>query len=127
MKTDTMKHVNYDISKKNTNWNGLTLTNAAACQILKLISQDSSMLGLKINIKKSGCAGFSYLVEKFTSPDKNHLIYEHNGAKLFIPLHIMPFIDGTELDYVQDGLNHTFKFNNPKTQLLCGCGESFNI
>lgn len=114
-------------SQKNTCWIGLTLTNTAISQILKLINKNSDMLGLKINIKKSGCAGFSYSITKATLLDKNYLIYERNGAKLFVPLHIMPFIDGTELDYMQDGLNYMFKLNNPKVQLFCGCGESFNI
>lgn len=127
MTRNTTQNITYDASRKNVNWNGLTLTNAAVCQILKLIHKDSNMLGLKINIKKSGCAGFSYFLEKLTLLDKNCLMYERDGAKLFIPLHIMPFVDGTELDYIQEGLNYTFKFNNPKAQLLCGCGESFNI
>lgn len=127
MQNNTIKNTIDYKSAKYTNWNGLTLTNAAARQIIKLINKNSDMLGLKINIKKSGCAGFSYFIKKATYLDKNYLIYERNGAKLFVPLHIMPFIDGTELDYIQDGLNYMFKFNNPQIQLFCGCGESFNI
>lgn len=127
MTNTIIQNVTHQTSKKNINWNGLTLTDTAVCQILKLIDKNPDMLGLKVNIKKSGCAGFSYLIKKATSLDKNCLIYERNGAKLFIPLHIMPSIDGAELDYVQNGLNHMFKFNNPQVQSFCGCGESFNI
>lgn len=113
--------------KKNIIWNGLTLTDTAVSQILQLINKNPDILGLKINIKKSGCAGFSYIIEKVISSEKNDLIYEKKGAKLFVPLNIMPFVDGTELDYIQDGLSFMFKFNNPQAQFSCGCGESFNI
>ena len=49
------------------------------------------------------------------------------GAKLFVPLQAMPFIDGTEVDFVREGLNQIFKFHNPKAQNECGCGESFGV
>ena len=55
------------------------------------------------------------------------LQFTHNGATLYVPLQAMPFIDGTEVDYVREGLNQIFKFNNPKAQHACGCGESFGV
>lgn len=58
-------------------------------------------------------------------PAPDDLLFESDGAKLFAPLQAMPFIDGTELDYVREGLNEIFKFHNPKAQHECGCGESF--
>lgn len=54
-------------------------------------------------------------------------LWRTDGAKLFAPLQAMPFIDGTELDYVREGLNEIFKFHNPKAQHECGCGESFGV
>jgi len=54
-------------------------------------------------------------------------VFEHDGALLFVPLKAMPFIDGTEVDFVREGLNQIFKFNNPKAQHACGCGESFGL
>lgn len=126
MKNGIKKNI-HCISKKHASWNGLTLTDAAAQQILHLKNKDPNILGLKVTIKKSGCAGFTYLMDKVISLDDNSLIYEHNGAKLFVPLYAMPFVDGTELDYVREGLNHMFKFNNPQAQHSCGCGESFSI
>ncbi|OZI14852.1 Fe-S cluster assembly scaffold SufA [Sodalis-like symbiont of Philaenus spumarius] len=108
-------------------WRGLTITNSAARQILRLVESDPTMLGLRLSVKKSGCAGFGYVVEKATQTDDSDCVYEHEGARLYVPLKGMPFIDGTELDYVQAGLNHVFKFNNPKAQHACGCGESFGL
>ncbi|MDP0612734.1 iron-sulfur cluster assembly accessory protein, partial [Klebsiella pneumoniae] len=74
-------------------------------------------------IKTSGCAGFGYVLEMIAEPAPDDLLFESDGAKLFAPLQAMPFIDGTELDYVREGLNEIFKFHNPKAQHECGCGE----
>lgn len=108
-------------------WRGLTITNSAARQIRRLVKNDPAMLGMRLSVKQSGCAGFGYVVEKATQSEDSDRIYEHDGAKLYISMKAMPFIDGTELDYVQEGLNHVFKFNNPKAQHTCGCGESFGF
>ncbi|URJ28396.1 Fe-S cluster assembly scaffold SufA [Candidatus Blochmannia vicinus] len=126
MKNDIQKNTHYMI-KNHVSWSGLTLTDAAVQQILHVKNKDPDILGLKVTIKKSGCAGFTYIMSKVVSLNDNNLMFERNGAKLFIPLDVMPFIDGTELDYVEEGLNHMFKFNNPQAQYSCGCGESFGI
>ncbi|HGJ5872472.1 Fe-S cluster assembly scaffold SufA [Arsenophonus apicola] len=110
-----------------TTWQGLTMTDKAAAQIRKLMKENPASQGLSLNIKQSGCAGFGYVIALIDNPTKEYLLFENNGAKLFVPLKAMPFIDGTEVDYVREGLNQVFKFNNPKAQHACGCGESFGI
>ncbi|MFP3013639.1 MAG: Fe-S cluster assembly scaffold SufA [Arsenophonus sp.] len=110
-----------------TIWQGLTMTDKAAAQINNLMKKNPDSQGLSLKIKQSGCAGFSYVIALIDNPTKEYLLFEHNGAKLFVPLKTMPFIDGIEVDYVHDGLNQIFKFNNPKAQHACGCGESFGI
>ncbi|AEI75001.1 Protein sufA [Candidatus Moranella endobia PCVAL] len=114
-------------SMEEHSWRGLTLTDAAARQIKLLVGNDPSMLGLRLSVKQSGCAGFSYVVAKATRYNNNDVVYEQSGARLYVPLKAMQFLDGTELDYVQEGLNSVFKFNNPKAQHACGCGESFSL
>jgi len=108
-------------------WQGLTLSETAAAQIHRLTAQNPSMLGLRLGVKPSGCAGFGYVLDVVTDSAPGELVYERDGAQLYVPLKAMPFIDGTEVDYVQEGLNHVFKFNNPKAQHACGCGESFGL
>ncbi|MCE0490764.1 Fe-S cluster assembly scaffold SufA [Pantoea sp. Mb-10] len=108
-------------------WKGLTLTESAAKQILNLVEQDPEVKGLKLGVKQSGCAGFGYVMDLVKEPADDDLQFEQHGAKLFVPLQAMPFVDGTELDYVREGLNQIFKFNNPKAQHACGCGESFGV
>jgi Fe-S cluster assembly protein SufA len=108
-------------------WKGVTLTDSAAKQVETLINQDPEVKGLQLSVKQSGCAGFAYVLDLTKQPAGDDLVFEHDGAKLFIPLKAMPFIDGTEVDFVREGLNQIFKFNNPKAQHACGCGESFGV
>ncbi|AKC59927.1 iron-sulfur cluster assembly accessory protein [Blochmannia endosymbiont of Polyrhachis (Hedomyrma) turneri] len=126
-KITSKQHFNY-LTQKNKY--KLILTNEAAIHIQQLISNDVNMIGLRISIKKSGCAGFSYIFDKVMQKDINctDLIFEYeNGAKIFIPHATIPFMNGSELDYIKEGLCSTFKFKNPKARYLCGCGESFTI
>ncbi|MCU6666288.1 Fe-S cluster assembly scaffold SufA [Silvania hatchlandensis] len=108
-------------------WRGLTLTSAAAAHIRELTSKQPGLLGVRLGVKTTGCAGFGYVLGTVTQPEKDDLVFERDGAKLYVPLQAMPFIDGTEVDYVREGLNQLFKFNNPKAQNECGCGESFGV
>lgn len=108
-------------------WQGLTLTDSAAKQIKNLMQQDAAVKGLQLSVKQSGCAGFGYVLDLVRESAPDDLVFERDGAKLYVPLKAMPFIDGTELDFVREGLNQVFKFNNPNAQHACGCGESFGI
>ncbi|WP_158782925.1 Fe-S cluster assembly scaffold SufA [Pantoea sp. BAV 3049] len=108
-------------------WKGLTLTDSAAKQITTLAAGDPGVLGLKLGVKTSGCAGFGYTMDLIKEPADDDLVFTHEGASLYVPLQAMPFIDGTEVDFVREGLNQIFKFNNPKAQHACGCGESFGV
>ena len=106
---------------------GLTLTDSAVKQIKNLMKQDEAVQGLRLGVKQSGCAGFGYVLDLVQEFETDDLVFERDGAKLYVPLKAMPFIDGTELDFVREGLNQIFKFNNPRAQHACGCGESFGI
>ncbi|RWR03517.1 iron-sulfur cluster assembly scaffold protein [[Pantoea] beijingensis] len=108
-------------------WKGLTLTDSAAQQIIALSAKDPHVKGLRLGVKQSGCAGFGYVMDLVKEPADDDLLYSHQGATLFVPLQAMPFVDGTEVDFVREGLNQIFKFNNPKAQHACGCGESFGV
>ncbi|PAW09576.1 Fe-S cluster assembly scaffold SufA [Vibrio sp. V1B] len=108
-------------------WQGLTLTDKAANQINKLLEKDESLRGLRLTIKSSGCAGYAYVLSTVDEVVAGDLAFEHLGAKLFVPLDAMPYLDGTEVDFISQGLNQMFQYNNPKVQSACGCGESFNV
>lgn len=108
-------------------WQGILLSDSAVQQITKLMQQDPQVKGLQLGVKQSGCAGFAYVLDLTRSPAEDDLLFEREGAKLYVPLKAMPFIDGTTVDFVREGLNQIFKFNNPKAQHACGCGESFGV
>lgn len=108
-------------------WQGISLSDSAVRQITKLMQQDPQVKGLQLGVKQSGCAGFAYVLDLTRDPADDDLLFERDGAKLYVPLKAMPFIDGTTVDYVREGLNQIFKFNNPKAQHACGCGESFGV
>ena len=95
--------------------------------IHELVAKNPDILGVRLGVKQTGCAGFGYVLDTVTEPEKDDLVFETDGAKLYVALQAMPFIDGTEVDYVREGLNQLFKFHNPKAQNECGCGESFGV
>ncbi|WP_052284944.1 Fe-S cluster assembly scaffold SufA [Kluyvera genomosp. 1] len=107
-------------------WRGVSMTPAAAAHVCEL-AEKQHVQGIRLGVKTSGCAGFAYVLDTVTEPKKDDLLFESDGAKLWVPLQAMPFIDGTEVDYVREGLNQIFKFHNPKAQNECGCGESFGV
>lgn len=108
-------------------WRGITLTPSAAAHIRELVKQQPTIQGVRLGVNQTGCAGFGYVLDAVSEPDKDDLLFESDGAKLWVPLRAMPFIDGTEVDYVREGLNQLFKYHNPKAQNECGCGESFGV
>ncbi|VAX76870.1 Protein SufA [Serratia symbiotica] len=108
-------------------WQGITLSDSAVEQIIKLMQQQPEAKGIQLAVKQSGCAGFAYVLDLSCDLADEDLLFERSGAKLYVPLKAMPFIDGTIVDFVREGLNKVFKFHNPKAQHACGCGESFSI
>lgn len=73
-------------------WQGLTLTPAAAVHIRELVAKQPGMIGVRLGVKQTGCAGFGYVLDSVSEPDKDDLLFEHDGAKLFVPLQAMPLL-----------------------------------
>ncbi|BAP58666.1 iron-sulfur cluster assembly accessory protein [Candidatus Tachikawaea gelatinosa] len=115
-------------SLKKMHWKGLTLTKTATQQFKKLISNNNkNVKGLRLNIKKSGCAGFSYRLDLVLTPNKEDIVFTYSNICLYISQKLMPLLDGTEIDFISQGINKIFTFKNPNAQNVCGCGISFNI
>lgn len=104
----------------------VSLTPSAVNQILKLMN-DSATVGLKIGVKKGGCAGMEYTMEYATSIDSHDEVIEQDGAKVIIAPMAQMFLFGTEIDYQKSILESGFKFNNPNVVDSCGCGESIKF
>lgn len=84
-------------------------------------------LGLRLGVKKTGCSGFAYVIDYADAADPEDVCFESLGISIFVDPASLAMIDGTEVDFVKDGLNEAFRFRNPNIRGECGCGESFNV
>ena len=105
----------------------LTLTQSAAKRISQQIVRDSNAIGLRFVVKESGCSGYSYHMELAKQLEANETVIDSKGVKIITNKKSLELLAGTQIDYIQEGLNQTFKFSNPKAEAHCGCGESFAI
>ncbi len=105
----------------------VTLTPAAARHVSRFIAKRGDGAGVRLGVKNAGCSGMAYKLEYADEKTPDDIVFEEHGVKLFVDAKSLPFLDGTELDFVRDGLNETFKFNNPQEKDRCGCGESFRV
>jgi len=104
----------------------VTITSAAAAQIAKLMNSGSSE-GLRIGVKKGGCAGMEYTMDYVSEIDPNDEVVEQAGARVMIAPMAQMFLFGTEIDYETSLLESGFRFNNPNVTEACGCGESIKF
>ncbi|MBJ6373533.1 HesB/IscA family protein [Sedimentitalea arenosa] len=104
----------------------VTLTPRAAARITRLMA-DKGHSGLRIGVKKGGCAGMEYTMEYVQTPDPNDEVVEQDGARVMIAPMAQMFLFGTEIDYETSLLESGFKFNNPNVSEACGCGESIKF
>jgi iron-sulfur cluster assembly protein len=105
----------------------VTLSDAAARHINKYISKRGKGIGIRLGVKTTGCSGMAYKLEYADASESEDLVFESQGLKVIVDPKSLPYIDGTELDFVREGLNEGFKFNNPNVANECGCGESFTV
>ncbi|MEO1544040.1 MAG: Fe-S cluster assembly scaffold SufA [Pseudomonadota bacterium] len=105
----------------------MTLTDAAAERIKGIIADKESVIGLRIGIKKGGCAGMEYTMDWAETQDKFDEVIDAKGVKVLIEPMAVMYLLGTEMDYAVDKLSSGFVFNNPNQQSACGCGESVNL
>jgi iron-sulfur cluster assembly protein len=105
----------------------LSVTPKAAKQIRKAMEQRGGGFGLRVAVKTSGCSGFAYALEFAEAPAAEDLSFESEGVHLLVDAKSLPMVAGTQLDWVREGLNEGFKFNNPNASATCGCGESFTV
>lgn len=105
----------------------ITLTENAANRVKAFLSNRGKGVGLRLGIKTSGCSGMAYLLEFADEIHDDDNIFEDKLVKIIVDQKSLVYIDGTELDFVKEGLNEGFKFNNPNARNECGCGESFNV
>lgn len=104
----------------------VSMTPAAIKQIAKLMAQGDTK-GLRIGVKKGGCAGMEYTMEYVSEIEPHDEVIEENGARVMVAPMAQMFLFGTEIDYEVSLLEAGFKFKNPNVVDACGCGESIKF
>ena len=105
----------------------ITLTESAADRVKTFLEKRGKGIGLRLGIKTSGCSGLSYMLEFVDTLNEDDHVFEQYGVKVIVDTKSLVYLDGTQLDFVKEGLNEGFKFTNPNVKDECGCGESFNV
>ncbi|QIE01869.1 iron-sulfur cluster assembly accessory protein [Buchnera aphidicola] len=116
-----------------TAWNGIVITDNAINQMIFLINSSTNNKGIRLKIKKSGCAGFRYIMElvKYSDckqdNDAEEVTFFYKNILIYIFSKDMPLLEGLKIDFITKNVNKVFKFYNNKLEKFCGCGESFSI
>jgi len=105
----------------------ISLTEPAAERVKSYLNTRGNGIGLRIGVKKTGCNGFAYVVNYADAIDAADNVFEDRGVTVVVDSESLALIDGTEVDFVKEGLNEAFQFRNPNISGECGCGESFSI
>ncbi len=105
----------------------IRLTDAAAARVREIVDSRESAQGVRVGVKKGGCAGMEYTVDLVTEPKAADDHVEHAGAHVWVAPEAALFLLGTEMDFEVTKLRTGFVFNNPNQSSACGCGESVEL
>ncbi len=105
----------------------VSLTQPAADRVKAYLDARGKGIGLRVGIKKTGCSGYAYVVNYADDVNDSDIVFEDHGVKVIVDEKSLDLIDGTEVDFVKQGLNEAFRFRNPNVTGECGCGESFSV
>tara|TARA_A100001391_G_C4854810_1_gene220778 strand:- start:123 stop:452 length:330 start_codon:yes stop_codon:yes gene_type:complete len=105
----------------------VTLSASAAKQINAILAGQTAGTLLRVGVEGGGCSGFSYTFALDADVREDDQLIERDGAKVVIDEASLPFLDGSEIDYVDELIGAAFKIHNPNATAACGCGTSFSI
>jgi len=105
----------------------IRITENAAQHVRSQLDQRGKGVGIRVGVKTTGCSGMAYVLEFVDEVDGDDVVFEDHGVSLIVDPKSLVYIDGTEMDFVKQGLNEGFEFKNPNASGECGCGESFTV
>jgi iron-sulfur cluster assembly protein len=105
----------------------VSMTERAAKHVAAFITKRGKGVGVRLGVRTTGCSGMAYKLEYADAANPEDQEFESHGLKIFVDPQSLAYLEGTELDFVREGLNQGFKFNNPRAKDSCGCGESFRV
>jgi iron-sulfur cluster assembly accessory protein len=107
--------------------NPVTVTDSAARRISEIAQGDPATPLLRVSVEGGGCSGFQYKFNLVANPDAGDLVLEKSGATVLIDPVSLAYMDGAEIDFIDDLMGASFKIKNPIATASCGCGTSFTI
>jgi iron-sulfur cluster assembly protein len=105
----------------------ISISEAAARHVTRYITKRGKGVGVRLGVKTTGCSGLAYKLEYADEIAPEDVVFKDNGITVLVDPKSLAYIDGTQLDFVREGLNEGFRFVNPNERDRCGCGESFRI
>jgi iron-sulfur cluster assembly protein len=107
----------------------ITVTEKANKRIKHNLERRGKGVGIRIGVRTTGCSGLAYVLEYVDSyePEEGIINYAQNEFVVLVSKKDDPYLDGLTMDWVRNGLNEGFEFNNPNERDRCGCGESFRV
>jgi len=108
----------------------ISVTDTAARKIQQQIAKRGAGIGVRIGVRTTGCSGLAYVLEYVDVEQGREICIEHhdvNGVRIYLDPKHRPYLYGMTIDYVRNGLNEGFDFQNPNERDRCGCGESFRV
>lgn len=105
----------------------ITLTPSAAERVRSYLERRGRGVGIRLGVKRTGCSGWAYVVDFADDVAQEDLVFEDREIRIVVDPAHLTLIDGTEVDFVKQGLNEAFRFRNPNVKGECGCGESFSV
>ena len=105
----------------------VSLTSSAAQRVKNYLQRRGHGIGLRVGVKRTGCSGWAYVVDYVDELAADDIVFDGDDVKVIVDQKSLELIDGTEVDFVKNGLNEAFSFRNPNVTGECGCGESFNV
>ncbi|MEJ8567559.1 HesB/IscA family protein [Elongatibacter sediminis] len=104
----------------------IQLTKRAADRVRDFLDRDGG-IGLRLGVKRTGCSGWAYTVQLAEAVSEHDVVFEDRGVKIVVAHDNLDILDGSEVDFADEGLGRTFRFRNPNVAEECGCGESFTV
>jgi iron-sulfur cluster assembly protein len=105
----------------------ITITERAANKVKQVILRRGHGEGIRLGVRTTGCSGMAYVLEYVDCPTPEDQCIDCQGCRLFIDPKSTAYLQGMTIDYVKNGLNEGFEFQNPNERDRCGCGESFRV
>ena len=103
----------------------ITLAPAALKRVKGYLAETPEAIGLRFGVKRTGCSGWGYVVDLAHEARDGDAVFHQDGVSIRVDADSLALVDGTQIDFLKQGLNEQFVFRNPNVKAECGCGESF--